>query len=102
MFDFSLSELLVICVVGLVVLGPKELPTVARSLRDAIRYVKRMSASVQSHINDVLDEDDGRGIGNLVKGDDGMFYEAFDMDDLIIGDSEHKNIKLKDDHERTS
>ncbi len=97
MFDFSLSELLVICVVGLVVLGPKELPTVARAVRDAIRYVKRMSASVQSHINDVLDEDDRKGLTNLIKGDDGTFYEAFDVNELLIDEP-----KKKDDDERTT
>jgi sec-independent protein translocase protein TatB len=83
MFEFSLSELLVICVVALVVLGPKELPVVARTLRDAVRYVRRMSASVQSHINEVLDEDDRKGITNLIKGDDGKFYEAFNLDEIM-------------------
>ena len=51
MFDFSFSELLVIMVVALIVIGPERLPKVARTLGHlwgrAQRYVNSVKADIE-------------------------------------------------------
>lgn len=56
MFGFSFSELLVLIVVGLVVIGPKELPRVLRKVGHWAGKLRRMAGDLraQSGIDDVL------------------------------------------------
>lgn len=78
MFDFSFAELLVVMVVGLVVLGPDELPKAARYVRDIIRQVKSAGANIQQQVTEMLDDEDLKQASNFIKGDDGKFYAAYD------------------------
>jgi sec-independent protein translocase protein TatB len=57
MFDFSFSELLVVAVVTLVVLGPKEIPVVLRYVRGIIRSLRETSDSIRKQIDEVLEMD---------------------------------------------
>src|SRR5215469_11658460 len=56
MFDFSWSELLVIGIVALVVIGPKELPGVLRTLGQWMTKVRRMAGEFQSQFQDAIRE----------------------------------------------
>ena len=56
MFDFSWSELLVIAVVALIVIGPKELPTVLRTVGQWTTKIRRMAAEFQSQFQEALRE----------------------------------------------
>lgn len=61
MFGIGTTELLVIFVVALVVLGPKKLPQVARSLGKALGEFKRVSHDVKRTIDvevDRLEQED--------------------------------------------
>ncbi|MDY7000323.1 MAG: Sec-independent protein translocase protein TatB [Thermodesulfobacteriota bacterium] len=51
MFGIGTTELLVILLVALVVLGPKKLPQIARSLGKALGEFKRVSSDVKSKID---------------------------------------------------
>ena len=51
MFGIGSTELLVILLVALVVLGPKKLPQIARSLGKALGEFKRVSADVKHKID---------------------------------------------------
>lgn len=51
MFDFGFSEMLIIGIVALVVLGPERLPVVARSAGEWIGKAQRFVAQVKSDIN---------------------------------------------------
>lgn len=51
MFDFGFSEMLIIGVVALVVLGPERLPVVARTAGEWIGKAQRFVAQVKSDIN---------------------------------------------------
>jgi sec-independent protein translocase protein TatB len=53
MFGIGMTELLVILVVALVVLGPSRLPEVARSLGRALGELKRQSADVFEEFQNV-------------------------------------------------
>ena len=56
MFDISWSELLVIAVVAIVVIGPKDLPRVLRSLGRWSAQAKRMARDFQNQFNEALRE----------------------------------------------
>src|SRR5580700_10012450 len=56
MFDISWSEFLVIGVVALVVIGPKELPGVLRTLGQYTRKVRRMATEFQNQFQEAMRE----------------------------------------------
>lgn len=56
MFDFSWSEILVIGIVALVVIGPKELPGVLRTLGQWMSKVRRMAGEFQNQFHDAMRE----------------------------------------------
>jgi len=55
MFDIAFSELLVIGVVALVVIGPERLPRVARTLGHLFGRLQRYVTQVKSDINREMD-----------------------------------------------
>jgi sec-independent protein translocase protein TatB len=73
MFDFSWSEILVIGIVALVVIGPKELPGVLRTLGQWMAKVRRMAGEFQSQFQDALREAE---LADLKKEVDDMATQA--------------------------
>ena len=51
MFDVSFSELLVIAVVALIVIGPEKLPKVARTVGALVGRMQRYVATVKEEVN---------------------------------------------------
>jgi Tat protein translocase TatB subunit len=56
MFGIGMTELLVILVVGLLVLGPKRLPELARNLGRGIAEFRRASLDLRKEFMDVAEE----------------------------------------------
>ena len=56
MFGIGMTELLVIFVIGLVVLGPKRLPSLARSLGRSLAEFRRASDDIRRDFMDVAEE----------------------------------------------
>ena len=56
MFDISWTEILVIGVVALIAIGPKELPRVLYELGKAVRRLRAMAGEFQRHVNDMMHE----------------------------------------------
>ncbi len=56
MFDIGWSEILVIGIVALVVIGPKELPGVVRMVAQNIGKLLRMASDFQNQFNDAMRE----------------------------------------------
>jgi sec-independent protein translocase protein TatB len=56
MFDFSWSEILLIGVVALIFIGPKELPGVLRTLGQWMSKVRRMAGDFQNQFHDAMRE----------------------------------------------
>ena len=52
MFDISWTEFLLIGVVALIVIGPKELPTVMRTLGQYTRKIRSMAADFQNQFQE--------------------------------------------------
>jgi sec-independent protein translocase protein TatB len=56
MFDLGWGELLVVGVVALVVLGPKELPNALRTVSNLTRTARKLAGEFQSGINEIVRE----------------------------------------------
>jgi len=56
MFDFSWGELLLIGIVALVAIGPKELPGVLRTLGQWTAKLRRMAAEFQNQFQEAMRE----------------------------------------------
>src|SRR5215510_5440683 len=75
MFDIGWSELLVIGIVALVVIGPKELPGALRTLGQWMGKVRRMAAEFQGQFQEAMREAE---IDQLKKDMDDMAAKAKD------------------------
>lgn len=51
MFDIAFSELVVICVVGLIVIGPEKLPKLARTLGALTGRVQKYVTQIKEEVN---------------------------------------------------
>lgn len=56
MFDIGWSELLVLAVVAIVVVGPKDLPKVLRALGQLVRKARSMADELKAGVNDLIEE----------------------------------------------
>ena len=56
MFDISWSEMAIIALLALVVIGPKDLPRVLRTMGQFMRKARALSREFQSGLNDVMRE----------------------------------------------
>jgi sec-independent protein translocase protein TatB len=86
MFDLSLAEILLIVVVGIVFIGPKDLPVVIKAIAKAIKTLRGFTNEIKQAFEDISKE---AGISDvketleaemrLIEGDDGKMYESFDV-----------------------
>lgn len=56
MFDFAWSELALIAVVALLVIGPKDLPRVMRTVATYVRKARAIAREFQGHVEDMVRE----------------------------------------------
>jgi sec-independent protein translocase protein TatB len=81
MFDFGLgsSELLLVAIVALIVIGPKDLPRLLRTMGQYMRKIQGMAREFQNHLNEAAKE---TGIDDVKKDIKGMtnFTVTADLD----------------------
>lgn len=85
MFDLSLGELVLIAVVVVVCIGPRELPTVLRAVAKAMRSLRSLGAEIRAAFDELAEESGVKDLERditMIKGDDGRFYESYDMSKL--------------------
>lgn len=87
--DISLAEMLVVMVVAVIFIGPKELPTVVRALAKAMRWLRNLSCDVRTWFDNLAEESGVKDAADavtadirLIKGDDGNLYESYDLTKL--------------------
>ena len=66
MFDFDASKLLIIGVVALIVIGPKDLPRVLRQVGQMVTRVRRMAGEFQGQFMEAMKEADLQDLKNEV------------------------------------
>jgi sec-independent protein translocase protein TatB len=54
MFDFAWSELALIGIVALVVIGPKDLPVAIKAVSGMIKKARRMAGEFQTHVDEMV------------------------------------------------
>jgi sec-independent protein translocase protein TatB len=60
MFDFAWSEIVLIGVVALIAIGPKDLPVAMRAAARVVKKARAMAAEFQTHVDDMLRDADLR------------------------------------------
>jgi sec-independent protein translocase protein TatB len=81
-FGFSFGELLVICVVALIAVGPKKLPGMLKTLGQWLRKIRNLTVEVrnQTGIDDLLRSEGLNGglneLRGLLRGNHSMPFEA--------------------------
>lgn len=56
MFDFGWSEIAIVAVLAILVLGPKELPNAMRTAGRWMRKARKLAGEFQRHLDDVVKE----------------------------------------------
>ena len=102
MFDIGWTEITVILVIAIIVIGPKDLPKVLRTVGQWVAKAKAMTRDFRSHVDEMIRETEidevKKQIDSIDKFDansalentidaDGDIREAFDFDDSNTIDS---------------
>jgi sec-independent protein translocase protein TatB len=58
MFDFAFSEIALVGVVALLVIGPKDMPVAIKALTDVIKKARRMAGEFHGHVDEMMREAD--------------------------------------------
>lgn len=84
MFDISLAELLLIVVVAVVFIGPKDLPVVIKAVAKMLHTLRGFTNEIKQAFDDLAKE---AGVDEvkktldaemqMIKGDDGNMYESY-------------------------
>ena len=96
MLDVGWQELFIIAVITIIVVGPKEIPTVLRSVMSWVRRIKEMAREFQSGIDDIARESElnelrqqientanldlDKEIENVIDPDGEMSSEIYDLE----------------------
>lgn len=87
MFDFGSSEIVLILVVALVVLGPKRLPAVAKTIGSTLRKIRTFTDGVRLEMTNQINDLDVKSIGSSLM--DSVENLREDIEDSLhqIGDN---------------
>jgi sec-independent protein translocase protein TatB len=86
MFDIGWSELMIIGVVALIVVGPKDLPMMFRKLGNFVGKARGMARDFQSAMNQAADESGVKDLADSVK-------KAADIKSDLTGNAIGENMK---------
>lgn len=93
MFDIAWSEMVLIGGVALVVIGPKDLPRVLRTVGQTVGKVRRMAAEFQTQFNDAMREAELADLKKQVEDVGGSVSSAFNTDTTPTPATDYKPIE---------
>lgn len=92
MFDISFGEILIICLVAVLVVGPSDMPDTIRTAGRWFRAFRKTVGEFKKTFSEVLEDEeineairDVRRVDSEVRhitGDDGKKYAAYDISDI--------------------
>lgn len=94
MFDLGWPELMLIMVVALIVIGPKELPNAIRTVMSVVRKLRSAARDFQSGLDDIARES---GLDDVKRDFEGLDYYDPGAALKNIADSESGALGLEDD-----
>lgn len=56
MFDFAWSEIGLIGIVALILIGPKDMPVAIKAVTDVVKKARRMASEFQGHVDEMMRE----------------------------------------------
>jgi len=65
-FDFAWSELAIVGVVALLVIGPKDLPAAIKAVGEIVRKARRMASEFQTHVDEMVKDADLQEVRNQI------------------------------------
>ena len=89
MFTFGWSEIFLIGIIVVVVIGPKDLPKFIKQVGSFTKYIKKMSSEFKSSINEIAEEEEikdfykNRGVNLFKTGNKWSFRTAEDLSDEL-------------------
>jgi sec-independent protein translocase protein TatB len=90
MFDLSWSEILLVGIVALLVIGPKELPTAIRFCKKLLRKMKNLTQELSSAFNEIEPIDDLKKEAEKLNKDityitdlEGNLQPTYDISDIV-------------------
>jgi len=90
MLDFSFAELLLVVVVAVVFIQPKDMPVIIRAITKAMQSIRNLSNEVRQAFDDVARESGLHEAKKtldaelrMIQGDDGKMYESYDIKNII-------------------
>lgn len=90
MFDVSLSELLIVALAALLVLGPEEMPKALRAMMRFFRSLKNLAAEIQQGVESLADEPELKEVKHAIQAnrryiidEAGNYQEVFDVSELM-------------------
>ena len=79
MFDIGATELLILAIVAIIVVGPKDLPNLLRHIGHIISYGKKLTSDLKGQINEAVEETGVKDIQKTVE-------EAAQVDTSLMED----------------
>ena len=92
MFDVGFTELLLIAVVTLIFVGPKELPKVARYIISFVREMRGVAAKVRAQVDEVVEQsglNEVKAATRTIVDLDGKPQIAYDLSEFTSDPSKH-------------
>jgi len=92
MFDVGFTELLLIAVVTLIFVGPKDLPKVARYIISFVREMKGVAAKVRAQVDEVVEQsglNEVKTATRTIVDLDGKPQIAYDLSEFTSDPSKH-------------
>jgi sec-independent protein translocase protein TatB len=68
MFDFSWSQIMLIGVVALILIGPKDLPIALRAISNLVKKARAMASEFHTHVDDLMKDADLKDVRDQFKG----------------------------------
>ncbi len=100
MFDIGFSELLVIGVVALIVIGPEKLPRVARTVGHLLGRMQRYVADVKADINREMELEELRKMRDSMEKAATDFQSSVDGELSKTADDLNKAVEAKPDEKK--
>lgn len=72
MFDFAWTEIALIGVVALVLIGPKDMPVAIKAVTTMIKKARRMAAEFQTHVDDMVKDTELQDVHKSIREIRGM------------------------------
>ena len=67
MLDFAWSEIALIGVVALVLIGPKDMPIAIKAVSAMVKKARRMAAEFQTHVDDMVKDTELQDVRNSIR-----------------------------------